>query len=226
MKATYQFYFFIVIVTVFTTGCSMFNSLSKKDAIIEPIVKKEIPDSVRIATIPMTDELEYRGIDPILPNIDDLLNVQPNYVHIPPTFYAVVQPYQKMRNDSQGDGHFGASRGRRRHNGIDIIVLPGSAVYCPIEGFMKRIAHPYPGRRNKKWLGCVIEGTGLYRGYEVKIFYMKPFLIGEYVYPSDVIGKAQAISDKYSSAMIDHLHVEVRYYGRLIDPATLFSLVK
>ena len=150
-----------------------------------------------------------------------------NGIHVVPTFYPVVQHNQKMRNDTRGEGHFGASRGRRTHNGLDIIVVPGSAVYCPIEGYMKRVAFPYgTGRRNKKWLGCAIEGTGLYRGYEVKIFYMDPFLLGEYVYPNDIIGKAQAISKKYSSSMIDHLHVEVRYRGQLINPATLFNVIK
>lgn len=147
--------------------------------------------------------------------------------HVPPTFFAVVQPVQVLRNDTEGEGHFGASRGRRTHNGIDILVTPGSAVYCPIEGYMERIAYPYgTSRRNKEWLGCAIQGTGLYRGYEVKIFYMEPFLLGEYVYPYDIIGKAQAISDRYSSQMKDHLHVEVRYYGTLIDPDALFQVIK
>lgn len=50
--------------------------------------------------------------------------------------------------------------------------------------------------------------------------------MGEYVYPNDIVGKAQAISKKYSRAMTDHLHVEVRYKGQLIDPTSLFKLIK
>ena len=50
--------------------------------------------------------------------------------------------------------------------------------------------------------------------------------MGEFVYPNEIIGKSQAISKKYSPAMRDHLHVEVRYKGQLVDPASLFNLVR
>lgn len=203
----------------------MFKPMQKDLIVIkEPV--KELFDTTALSSKPMAKELTFAARKPIFSSSIDKLVTPPSYEHIPPTFYPITRPAQKMRNDTQGDGHFGASRGRRRHNGLDIIVTPGSAVYCPIEGFMKRVAHPYGGRRNKKWLGCAIEGTGLYLGYEVKIFYMDPFLMGEYVYPNDIVGKAQAISKKYTSAMIDHLHVEVRYRGMLVNPATLFNLIK
>ncbi len=152
---------------------------------------------------------------------------QRSYPYPHPQFYPITSPYQKIRNDSQGDGFFGASRGRRTHNGIDILVTPGSAVYCPIEGVMLRMAYPYgTARGNHQWEGCVIVGVGDYRGYEVKIFYMRPFVIGDYLFPGDILGIAQDISRKYSPAMMDHLHVEVRRNGVLIDPATLFELVE
>lgn len=144
-----------------------------------------------------------------------------------PQFYPITSPYQKIRNDSQGDGFFGASRGRRQHNGIDILVTPGSAVYCPIEGVMFRMAYPYGTTRgNDQWEGCVIVGVGDYKGYEVKIFYMRPFAMGDYLFPGDIIGVAQDISRKYNPAMMDHLHVEVRRDGILLDPAKLFELVE
>lgn len=149
------------------------------------------------------------------------------YPYPHPPFYAITSPYQKIRNDSQGDGFFGASRGRRRHNGIDILVTPGSAVYCPIEGVMLRMAYPYgTARGNDQWEGCAIIGVGDHRGYEVKIFYMRPFVIGDYLFPGDVIGVAQDISRKYNPSMMDHLHVEVRRNGVLIDPAILFDLIE
>jgi murein DD-endopeptidase MepM/ murein hydrolase activator NlpD len=144
-----------------------------------------------------------------------------------PQFYPITSPYQKIRNDSQGDGFFGASRGRRQHNGIDILVAPGSGVYCPIEGVMFRMAYPYgTARGNDQWEGCVIVGVGDYKGYEVKIFYMRPFTMGEYLFPGDIIGVAQDISRKYNPAMMDHLHVEVRKNDVLLDPAKLFELME
>ncbi len=144
-----------------------------------------------------------------------------------PTFYPIVSPYQKMRNDSRGDGFFGASRGRRTHNGLDIVVTSGSAVYSPIEGVIFRKAYPYGTTRgNGQWEGLVILGVGDYRGYEVKMFYTRPFVMGDYVFPGDIVGVAQDISRKYSPAMIDHVHIEVRRDGQLIDPAKLFKLIE
>lgn len=185
-------------------------------------------DTISLTSLPLPPVIFHPIIPPEFPS--SLLQVvycTEEAPHVAPQFYAVVQPVQALRNDSEGEGHFGASRGRRTHNGIDLLVTPGGAVYCPIEGYMERVAYPYgTTRRNKKWLGCAIQGTGLYRGYEVKIFYMEPFLLGEYVYPNDIIGKAQAISDRYSSQMKNHLHVEVRYQGELIDPDVLFQVIK
>jgi murein DD-endopeptidase MepM/ murein hydrolase activator NlpD len=144
-----------------------------------------------------------------------------------PIFYPVTSPYQKMRNDVKGDGFFGASRGNRMHNGLDIIITPGSAVYSPIEGVLFRKAYPYgTAHGNEEWEGLVIVGVGDYKGYEVKIFYTRPFVIGDYVFPGDIVGVAQDISRKYSPAMIDHVHVEVRRNGMLIDPATLLQLIE
>lgn len=207
------------------SSCSFFQKVksSKELAIKEVVVPTNEYDF--IPTIEMTSEVDEPEVNMVMPDAEALIS--PTGPHIPPTFFPVVQPAQKMRNDTRGDGHFGASRGRRVHNGLDIITTPNSAVYCPIEGIMKRMAYPYgTGRRNIEWTGCVIDGVGIYRGYEVKIFYMQPFLMGEFVYPNEIIGKAQAISKKYSPAMIDHLHVEVRYKGQLVDPASLFNLVR
>lgn len=144
-----------------------------------------------------------------------------------PTFYPVTTPSQRIRNDVKGDGYFGASRGRRIHNGLDIIITPGSAVYTPIEGIVFRKAFPYGTQgKNKTWEGLLIVGINDYAGYEVKIFYVRPFLLGDHVLPGEIIGVAQDISRRYSPRMIDHVHVEVRRNGILLDPAKLFNLIE
>jgi len=180
-----------------------------------PILVVKLPDSLAVPENLQTKLVRnYR--------LNERIQPFPN-----PQFYPITSPYQKIRNDSQGDGFFGASRGRRRHNGIDILVSSGSAVYCPIEGVMFRMAYPYgTSRGNGQWEGCVIVGVGDYQGYEVKIFYMRPFVMGDYLFPGDIIGVAQDISRKYSPSMMDHLHVEVRRNGVLLDPAKLFELVE
>ncbi len=212
-------------VMLLLSSCSFFKSAqSSRELVIEEVevLKNEYEF---IPSISMRSKVDDPEVNMVMPDAAGL--IAPAGPHIPPTFFPVVQPAQKMRNDTRGDGHFGASRGRRVHNGLDIVTSPGSAVYCPIEGIMKRMAYPYGmSRRNVKWTGCVVDGVGIYRGYEVKIFYMQPFLMGEFVYPNEIIGKSQAISKKYSPAMTDHLHVEVRYKGQLVDPASLFNLVR
>ena len=212
-------------VMLLLSSCSFFKKAQSTEQV--SIQEVEVPKNEYefIPSIDMTSKVVVPEINMVMPDAEGLIS--PAAPHIPPTFFPIIQPAQKMRNDTRGDGHFGASRGRRVHNGLDIITTEGSAIYCPIEGIMKRMAYPYGmGRRNVKWTGCVVDGVGIYRGYEVKMFYIKPFLMGEFVYPNEIIGKSQAISKKYSPAMIDHVHVEVRYKGQLVDPASLFNLVR
>lgn len=208
------------------SSCSFFKKAQTSQTLEEKVEQQESIDyTSTLNSIERIEQVTPPKSNMVMPDLADIAGK--SIPHFTPTFFPVVQPQQKMRNDSRGDGHFGASRGRRIHNGLDITTIPGSAVYCPIEGLVKRVAYPYgTSRRNVRWTGCVIEGIGLYRGYEVKIFYMQPFMIGEFVSPNEIIGKAQAISKKYSPSMIDHLHVEVRYKGILQDPAKLFDLVR
>jgi len=126
-----------------------------------------------------------------------------------------------IRSDSAGDGHFGASRGSRSHEGLDLIVTRGQLIHSPISGTLNRYAYPYA--TDLRWKGVEITGTGDDAGYVVKMFYMDPALpAGTTVQRGTVVGNAQAISQKYTSAMRDHLHVEVRHGGLLVDPEPLF----
>ncbi len=212
--------FCFILITLLLASCSTLKNTNStewgtEELIIPQPLAVELPESL---VVPLNLQSQ------LVQNYKLTQRANP-YPH--PQFYPITSQYQRMRNDSQGDGFFGASRGNRSHHGIDILVTAGSAVYCPIEGVMLRMAYPYgTARGNDQWEGCVIVGVGDYRGYEVKIFYMRPFVIGDYLFPGDIIGVAQDISRKYNPSMMDHLHVEVRRDGMLIDPATLFDLVE
>lgn len=132
--------------------------------------------------------------------------------------WAPVVPYPVIRSDSWGDGNFGSSRGDRAHQGVDIEVYEGETIYSPIPGKINRIAYPYAD--DLKWQGVEILGLGEWTGYSIKMFYMSPdkSLIGKTVDRGAPIGKAQAISKKYSPAMQDHIHVELRQGATLLDP--------
>ena len=131
---------------------------------------------------------------------------------------AITAPVRnpRMRNDNWGQGHFGAKRGNRTHQGIDLVVSPGQSIKSPVAGVVVRKAPPYP---DMSYSGVLIRGTGVHEGIEVKMFYMAPheYLIGQPVRRGQEVGKAQKVSNRYPG-MTDHLHIEFRRGGRLIDP--------
>lgn len=134
--------------------------------------------------------------------------------------WAPIVPYPAIRSDGWGDGNFGSSRGggTRTHNGVDIEVYEGETIYSPIPGRITRIAYPYAD--DLKWQGLEIQGADEWQGYSVKMFYMSPdkSLIGRDVQRGAPIGRAQAISKKYSPTMKDHVHVELRQGSTILDP--------
>lgn len=120
-----------------------------------------------------------------------------------------------------GCGSFGASRGTRKHNGLDIITTPGQTIYSPISGKVTRFPYPYSGDFN--YTGIEIVNST----YKVKIFYVKPkVVLDAQVKQGQEIATAQNISAKYSPQMTNHAHIEV--YKKqdnnwiLIDPTKLF----
>ena len=137
------------------------------------------------------------------------------------TWAPIVEPL-RLRSDSLGDGKFGASRsgGSRKHQGFDLIVTPGQKVYAPFKSKLIRQASPY--NDDTRFTGVLLQGLDEWSSYTVKIFYMVPTVtIGSEIDRGDQIGQAQAISTKYGSSMLNHIHVEVRKDDALIDPAQL-----
>ena len=103
-----------------------------------------------------------------------------------------------------GCGHFGASRGTRTHEGIDILCTVGGEVYAPFDGFVERKVKPYAGWN---FSGLQINhGTFL-----TKIMYFLPVegLENTSVAKGQIIGYCQDIQNKYGSTVPRHLHVEV-----------------
>ena len=132
--------------------------------------------------------------------------------------WAPIVPYPVLRSDSKGDGHFGSSRTGHVHQGVDIEVSKGETIYAPISGTVTRVVYPYAD--DFAWKGVEVAGSGTWDGYKIKIFYMQPDigLIGSFVDRGQPIGLAQAISEKYTPAMKNHVHVELRKNGQVVDP--------
>lgn len=133
--------------------------------------------------------------------------------------FGKVTEENKIRGcDPSGCGNFGASRGDRTHQGIDIVVKEGDVIKSPIDGEVIRYPFPYSGDINYK--GILIRN----KDYEVKIFYINPNAPVGKILKGQKIGNAQNIAKKYpSSPMTNHIHLEVRdNKGNLINPTNLF----
>lgn len=126
--------------------------------------------------------------------------------------------------DKQGCGAYGASRGGRKHNGVDIVVEEGDQIRAFRAGIVSKIGYPYNPNDSKK---------GHYRYVEVAVgsrrhryFYVEPGVRkGESVEAGQVIGKAQGLTKLYPG-ITDHIHFEIKLDdGSFIDPTNLVKSI-
>lgn len=124
-----------------------------------------------------------------------------------------------VRNDTKGSGAYLATRNDlknkvRLHEGVDYQVTGGQKIYAPFDSTVVRFPFPYAG--DTKYKGIILKSTD---GTEITVYYLIPSVsIGQGIKAGQVIGTAQKISEKYGSAMQDHIHVEIRKNGLLTDP--------
>ncbi len=52
---------------------------------------------------------------------------------------------------------------------------------------------------------------------------MVPTKVGHYVHAGELLGYAQAISEKYSPAMQDHIHIETYVNDKNVNPMGFFE---
>jgi len=114
---------------------------------------------------------------------------------------------QRLRNDNWGSGSFGAARGNRAHNGIDIATRPGEEVYAPLAMYVER--------KSKANSRTTTEGIrfiprSLSDGTHGYIWYFRPYdsVIGQNVEEGTPIGVAQDIAGEYGEGMQNHVHIE------------------
>lgn len=115
--------------------------------------------------------------------------------------------------DGHGCGHFGASRGSREHNGIDLRCQPKTPVYSPIAGTVTKIGYTYRDDRSFRYVQ-VSDG-----GYDFRVFYVSPMVrVGQQVCRKSIIGEAQDLNPRYQG-ITPHVHLEIKNAaGEYIDP--------
>ncbi|XP_027704820.1 leukocyte cell-derived chemotaxin-2-like [Vombatus ursinus] len=104
--------------------------------------------------------------------------------------------------DKYGCGNFGASRGQRKHTGVDVTCKDGSVVYAPFDGTIVRQAKPYK-TNNAINNGVEITATG----YCVKIFYIKPIELKGPIKKGDKLGILLPMQKVYPG-ITSHLHIQ------------------
>ena len=126
--------------------------------------------------------------------------------------------------DRHGSGAYLASRGSRKHNGIDICCEQGELIKSFSGGIVTKIGYPYsqgpdadPAKKKLRY----IQVTDDY-GLDVRYFYIMPILVkGDQVHPGDILGEAQGLADIYEG-ITEHYHFEVlKMIGKnklFIDP--------
>lgn len=120
------------------------------------------------------------------------------------------------RLDTWGSGAFGASRGSRKHQGLDLVVDKGGAIRAPSGGEIVREARPYPN--DNRYSGVLLR---LDDGVELKIFYIEGWQRGR-IERGDKIGIAQDLRKKYAK-ITNHVHVEAFVDGNRVDPSRFFQ---
>lgn len=115
--------------------------------------------------------------------------------------------------DGHGCGHYLASRGTRKHRGIDKDCRPKTPVHSPLAGTVTKIGYPYADDLSYRYVEISDQG------YQFRVFYVEPMVEqGQKVSKNTIIGEAQDLRDRYSG-ITPHVHLEIKNAdGEFIDP--------
>lgn len=133
----------------------------------------------------------------------------------------------EIRNDKQGQGHFGAKRGSRTHKGIDFCAAIGAPIHSHVDGVVTKIGYPYAQKfdtkKNKlKSALRYVEVTDIEKRKH-RFFYVDPCVgIGDPIKPGTCIGKCQDLESIYKG-MLNHCHVECKKGDDYLNPDQFLS---
>jgi len=127
---------------------------------------------------------------------------------------AIIETLLARRiTDQWGQGHFGAPRGSRQHNGQDYVCPPGSTVLSPVSGEVTKLGFPYADDLSFRYVQITDS-----RGVDHRVFYVDPeVLAGQIVCIDSPIGKSQDLDKRYPG-ITQHVHYEIRRGEEYINP--------
>jgi len=111
--------------------------------------------------------------------------------------------------DAHGEGHFGASRGARRHRGEDFAAYPNSTLLSPVPGVVSKLGWPYASDDPKRgWLRYVEITTK--SGHRHRFFYVLPTVVpNDQILVNTPIGIVQNLQVAFDQKMTPHVHYEI-----------------
>ena len=123
-----------------------------------------------------------------------------------------LSDFEVRKCDSFGCGHFGASRGSRTHNGIDLLVPPNKEIPSPVVGVVTKLGYPYGDDLSFRYVEITQQD------YKYRIFYVNPTVnVGDKVEQSSIVGMSQDLDKRYKG-IPNHVHFEILKDGRYVDP--------
>ena len=117
-----------------------------------------------------------------------------------------------------GCGYYGARRRYGPHQGADYIATPGQDVVAITEGVIDKIGYPYANDLSYRYARIITPD-----GYVVRQLYVAPasgVSVGTSVSAGQLIGTYQGLGKRYPG-ITEHVHVDIRHNGQLVNPTTL-----
>jgi len=206
---------------------------------------EELPDDAERMMLAgsVGDDYPKGGADDDTQDIENQSRLSEETVGVPPrkpetpkstpvAITGAVPPFDNpvYRQDSTdvkqivGHPEFGAGRknekGLYNHKGVDLRAAPGKEVRSPIGGTISKIGQAYPDGSGYRTVWVRTKD-----GHEVGMFYVTPHDIngnqvinkGDTVKTGQVLGTMQDLTKNFSG-MDNHLHLEIRKDGRVLDP--------
>lgn len=125
----------------------------------------------------------------------------------------MIKVIPPTRNDKYGSGYYGAPRGNRTHQGIDLAAQVGSSVLSNIAGKVTKLGYAYTDDPSYRYVQ-VTSAEGL----DYRFFYVEPGVeLGDTVRVDDELGVVQNLGRRYDG-ITPHIHFEVKKAGQHIDP--------
>lgn len=106
--------------------------------------------------------------------------------------------------DNQGAGYYRASRGSRKHNGVDFITNPHQAITAFIGGTVTKLGYAYADDLSYRYIEL-----RLHNGHHCRYFYVAPSCkVGDAIADGGTIGYSQDLRTRYPG-ITPHYHFEV-----------------